>query len=99
MCATRCTCLTVLHHPGMCAYRCGALDTLASQAAGSGNYEALGPITQRATLFLLLHIVPIAAFFFVQCTGETDDAQAPPPQPPPPSPCLRESLPRVMNAL
>ncbi|GAB4814513.1 hypothetical protein N2152v2_001559 [Parachlorella kessleri] len=42
---------------------CGALDTYASQAAGSGSHEALGLINQRATLFLLAHTLPITGFF------------------------------------
>ncbi|PSC71055.1 MATE efflux family isoform A [Micractinium conductrix] len=40
---------------------CGAVDTLASQASGAG--QPVGIIFQRATLFLMLHCLPIAAAF------------------------------------
>lgn len=39
---------------------CGALDTLASQAAGAGNTAALGVIFQRTVLFLLPHCAAIS---------------------------------------
>ncbi|CAL8463544.1 g3078 [Coccomyxa elongata] len=42
---------------------CGALDTRASQAYGSGAYEAIGVIFQRCVLFMLAHCIPIT---FVQ---------------------------------
>ncbi len=38
---------------------CGALDTHASQAYGSGAYDAIGVIFQRTVLFMLAHCVPI----------------------------------------
>lgn len=40
---------------------CGAVDTLASQASGAGL--PVGPIFQRAALFLALHCLPISAAF------------------------------------
>lgn len=40
---------------------CGAVDTLATQAHGAGG--ALGPIFQRAVLFLAAHCLPITALF------------------------------------
>ncbi|EIE27606.1 MATE efflux family protein [Coccomyxa subellipsoidea C-169] len=42
---------------------CGALDTRASQAYGSGAYDAIGVIFQRCVLFMLAHCIPIT---FVQ---------------------------------
>lgn len=38
---------------------CGALDTRASQAYGSGAYDAIGVIFQRTVLFMLAHCIPI----------------------------------------
>lgn len=51
-------------HPAPPHRSCGALDTYASQAAGSGSHAALAVIFQRTVLFLLLHALPITALFF-----------------------------------
>ena len=40
---------------------CGAVDTLGSQAVGAGRLDALGPLFQRAVLFLGAHCVPLSA--------------------------------------